>query len=211
MTFFDRKRGLALSDPVGGKFRIISTADGGRSWQIVQADMPAALPGEFAFAASGQVPRQPRAASTPGSRPAAVLEARVFRTDDRGLTWTGGGHPDAQRPERRHLRARVPRPETTVSPWAATSPPDLRAQRARADSRRRRHLAARRDRARTSTGRASTGSPAATRSRSGRPAATRASTRAAPGIASTVAASTRSTARTRARAGPPARRAAPRT
>jgi photosystem II stability/assembly factor-like uncharacterized protein len=54
MTFFDDKRGLALSDPVGGRFRILATKDGGRSWRVVNADMPPALPGEFAFAASGQ-------------------------------------------------------------------------------------------------------------------------------------------------------------
>ena len=46
--------GLALSDPVNGRFRILATDDGGRSWQVVDADMPPALPGEFAFAASGQ-------------------------------------------------------------------------------------------------------------------------------------------------------------
>jgi photosystem II stability/assembly factor-like uncharacterized protein len=54
MAFFDRKHGLALSDPVDGKFRIISTSDGGKSWSVVNADMPPALPDEFAFAASGQ-------------------------------------------------------------------------------------------------------------------------------------------------------------
>jgi photosystem II stability/assembly factor-like uncharacterized protein len=35
MTFFDKKRGLAVSDPVNGKFQIISTDDGGMSWQLV--------------------------------------------------------------------------------------------------------------------------------------------------------------------------------
>lgn len=54
MTFFDRRHGLALSDPVDGRFRIIATRDGGRSWRVVDADMPPALLGEFAFAASGQ-------------------------------------------------------------------------------------------------------------------------------------------------------------
>ena len=56
MTFFDKKRGLALSDPPDGKkFRIIATDDGGYSWHVVDpAGMPEALPGEFAFAASGQ-------------------------------------------------------------------------------------------------------------------------------------------------------------
>jgi photosystem II stability/assembly factor-like uncharacterized protein len=54
MTFFDRRHGLALSDPVDGRFRILATDDGGRGWHVVDADMPPALPGEFAFAASGQ-------------------------------------------------------------------------------------------------------------------------------------------------------------
>ena len=54
MTFLDRRNGLALSDPVGGKFRILATHDGGRSWAVQpDAGMPDALPGEFAFAASG--------------------------------------------------------------------------------------------------------------------------------------------------------------
>ena len=86
MTFFDRKRGLALSDPVDGEFRIIATEDGGLSWRVVQADMPAALPGEFAFAASGQC-----IVSTGGKHAwfatGGGAEARVFRTDDRGETW----------------------------------------------------------------------------------------------------------------------------
>ena len=56
MTFFNRKVGLAVSDPPDGlKFRIIKTTDGGRTWNVVDpAGMPPALPGEFAFAASGQ-------------------------------------------------------------------------------------------------------------------------------------------------------------
>ena len=56
MTFFNRKVGLAVSDPPDGlKFRIIKTTDGGRTWNVVDpAGMPDALPGEFAFAASGQ-------------------------------------------------------------------------------------------------------------------------------------------------------------
>ena len=86
MTFFDRQHGLALSDPVGGKFRIIATDDGGASWHVVAADMPAALAGEFAFAASGQclVSHGGRNAwfATGGG-----AEARVFRSSDRGQSW----------------------------------------------------------------------------------------------------------------------------
>jgi photosystem II stability/assembly factor-like uncharacterized protein len=86
MTFFDKKRGLALSDPVEGRFRILATRDGGRSWNVVDADMPPALAGEFAFAASGQC------ITSAGGRDAwfatgGGAEARVFRSDDRGESW----------------------------------------------------------------------------------------------------------------------------
>src|SRR5918999_293680 len=92
MTFFDRRHGLALSDPVDGRFRILATKDGGRTWAVVDADMPAALPGEFAFAASGQclVSDHGRRAwfGTGGS-----TQARVFRSDDRGRTWQVSATP----------------------------------------------------------------------------------------------------------------------
>jgi photosystem II stability/assembly factor-like uncharacterized protein len=87
ITFFDKKRGLALSDPIGGRFRIIATEDGGLSWHVTGTDMPPALPGEFAFAASGQC-----LTSDHGHRAwfgtGGAAEARVFRSDDRGETWT---------------------------------------------------------------------------------------------------------------------------
>ena len=75
-----------MSDPVDGEFRILATHDGGQSWDVVDADMPPALPGEFAFAASGQClvafgGRHAWFATGGGA------ESRVFRSDDRGLTW----------------------------------------------------------------------------------------------------------------------------
>lgn len=86
ITFFDNRRGLGLSDPVDDRFRIIATEDGGRSWRVVDADMPPALAGEFAFAASGQclVTDHGHRAwfGTGGS-----AQARVFRSDDKGETW----------------------------------------------------------------------------------------------------------------------------
>ncbi|MEU9996916.1 oxidoreductase [Streptomyces sp. NPDC050848] len=88
MTFFDQRHGLAMSDPVDGKYRILSTRDGGRSWAVLpDAGMPAALPGEAGFAASGQclVSSGPRDVwlATGGGATARVLHSR-----DRGLTWT---------------------------------------------------------------------------------------------------------------------------
>jgi len=92
---YDNKRGLALSDPVDGKFRILATADGGKSWKVQPtAGMPAALPGEFAFAASGTClvagpGRTAWFATGGGDRP------RVFRTVDGGKHWTVADSPMA--------------------------------------------------------------------------------------------------------------------
>ena len=88
MTFFDKKRGLAVSDPPDGlHFRVIATDDGGLSWHVTGASMPEVLPGEFAFAASGQC-----LTSDHGHRAwfgtGGSTQARVFRSDDRGVSWT---------------------------------------------------------------------------------------------------------------------------
>ena len=89
MTFFNKKVGLAVSDPPDGlKFRIIKTTDGGRTWSVVDpAGMPPALPGEFAFAASGQCITSNHGRSAwLGSGGSA--QARVFTSRNRGRTWT---------------------------------------------------------------------------------------------------------------------------
>ncbi|SNT57001.1 Uncharacterized protein SAMN05421812_11064 [Asanoa hainanensis] len=86
LTFLDERHGLALSDPVDGKFRILSTSDAGRSWSVLPSTgMPAALPGEFAFAASGTclVSSGGRAYFATGGG----ATARVFRSDDLGRSW----------------------------------------------------------------------------------------------------------------------------
>ena len=92
MTFFDRRHGLALSDPVGGKFRILATRDGGRTWHVrPTTGMPDALPGEFAFAASGTclVSAGRRAWFATGGD----ATARVFTSSDGGRTWSVTGTP----------------------------------------------------------------------------------------------------------------------
>lgn len=79
------KVGLAVSDPVDGRFRIIRTDDGGASWRVLpSAGMPDSA-GEANFAASGDcLLTHGRDASfgTGGER------SRVFTSRDRGLTWT---------------------------------------------------------------------------------------------------------------------------
>jgi photosystem II stability/assembly factor-like uncharacterized protein len=85
MSFFDPQHGLVLSDPVGGKFRILSTSDGGASWTVLPSDgMPAALPGEAGFAASGECLTTDGQDAWFGGGGGA---ARVFHSSDGGLTW----------------------------------------------------------------------------------------------------------------------------
>ncbi|GAA4591208.1 photosystem II stability/assembly factor-like uncharacterized protein [Actinoplanes octamycinicus] len=92
MTFLDRRHGLALSDPVDGKFRVLATRDGGRSWSVLpDVGMPAALDGEFAFAASGTclVSSGGRAHFATGGG----ATARVFSSGDFGRSWRVTGTP----------------------------------------------------------------------------------------------------------------------
>jgi photosystem II stability/assembly factor-like uncharacterized protein len=93
MAFFPGHRdGLALSDPVGGKFRLIATHDGGRSWRVLpNGGMPPALPGEAGFAASGTclVTSGRDAWFAGGGGPVA----RVFHSRDGGLHWTATTAP----------------------------------------------------------------------------------------------------------------------
>ena len=51
IQFIDAQRGYVLGDPIGGKWMILETLDGGRSWHPL-AKLPDAVQGEAAFAAS---------------------------------------------------------------------------------------------------------------------------------------------------------------
>jgi photosystem II stability/assembly factor-like uncharacterized protein len=90
LAFWDADHGLALGDPVGGRFVILSTDDGGKTWNRAGPDgMPAALPGEGAFAASGTC------LAVQGDRNAwfGTGGGRVFRSTDRGRSWTAHATP----------------------------------------------------------------------------------------------------------------------
>lgn len=52
MDFSNKKHGLILGDPIDKKFLLLETNDGGDSWQKL-ANLPDAMEGEAAFAASG--------------------------------------------------------------------------------------------------------------------------------------------------------------
>jgi len=78
-------RGLAVSDPVDGKFRVAATHDGGASWEVLpEAGMPDST-GEYNFSASGDCLVISGRTAWFGS---GGESARVFSSTDRGLTWT---------------------------------------------------------------------------------------------------------------------------
>ncbi len=85
LAFWDSRHGVALGDPVDGRFVILTTDDGGRVWSRIPPDgMPKSLPSEGAFAASGTC------LILQGERNAwfGTGGGRVFRSTDRGQTWT---------------------------------------------------------------------------------------------------------------------------
>jgi photosystem II stability/assembly factor-like uncharacterized protein len=90
MTFRDEAHGFAFSDSVDGQFVILSTANGG-TWERVPAErLPAAQPGEGAFAASGTN------IAVVGDRVwIGTTASRVLRSTDGGRTWTVSATPVA--------------------------------------------------------------------------------------------------------------------
>lgn len=92
MAFWDRSRGIALGDPLDGRFELLTTKDGGKHWTRVPAEgIPPALDGEGAFAASGTC------IAVQGKRNAWFVSggktARVFRSSDGGQTWQVSATP----------------------------------------------------------------------------------------------------------------------
>ncbi|HSQ29049.1 MAG TPA: hypothetical protein VLN49_04325 [Gemmatimonadaceae bacterium] len=93
MAFWDDLHGIALSDPVGGKPFVIVTDDGGKSWtQVPTDDAPAILPNEASFAASGTC-LTIQGGSTVWFATGGGARARVFRSSDRGRTWSVADAP----------------------------------------------------------------------------------------------------------------------
>ena len=88
MGFWDAEHGLVFSDAVDGEFIVLQTSDGGQQWQRIPTDvLPDALPGEASFAASGTC-LQTYGDSTAWFGTAGASAARVFRTTDRGRSWS---------------------------------------------------------------------------------------------------------------------------
>jgi photosystem II stability/assembly factor-like uncharacterized protein len=93
-AFWDRSRGVTMSDAVNGRFPAIRTLDGER-WRDIGERLPPGQPGEGAFAASGTC------IATYGERhgwiaTGAAAKARVLATSDGGDTWRASGTPILQ-------------------------------------------------------------------------------------------------------------------
>lgn len=83
----------AVSDPVDGKFLVLHTDDGTKWQELPREGMPAALPGEGVFAASGTS----LAVSKDGIYfvTGGAATARVFRSKDFGQSWSVSETPIA--------------------------------------------------------------------------------------------------------------------
>ncbi len=93
-AFWDKTHGIAMSDPVDGKYLLLETTDG-ETWKpLDSAQMPNAKDGEAAFAASGTC------LITQGKNNVFLIsggtDARVFRSANRGLSWTVAETPIAK-------------------------------------------------------------------------------------------------------------------
>jgi len=93
LAFWDDRHGIALGDPIDGRLYILTTDDGGATWtRVATTSAPPMLAGEDAFAASGTC------ITVEGSSNAWIgtgggSRARVFRSTDRGRTWSVADTP----------------------------------------------------------------------------------------------------------------------
>jgi photosystem II stability/assembly factor-like uncharacterized protein len=93
-AFWTQKRGITMADAVDGRFPVVLATDG-TIWKDIGGQLPAAQPGEAAFAASGTC------AATQGGQRAWLAtggadRARILATVDGGGTWAAYDLPIVQ-------------------------------------------------------------------------------------------------------------------
>ena len=88
IDFWDKKNGIAFSDPIDGKFFILKTKDGGKTWlPINPKNIPTIQENEAAFAASGT------SLITVGRKDAYICTgggefAQIYKTENQGENWS---------------------------------------------------------------------------------------------------------------------------
>jgi len=87
MDFWDKEKGIAMSDPIDGRFFLIRTFNAGENWEEIPAEnCPSALDNEAGFAASGTcLTVQKEGHVWFGTGGAA---ARIHHSSDWGSSWT---------------------------------------------------------------------------------------------------------------------------
>ncbi len=92
MAFWDSRHGVVYGDAVAGSLVILTTTDGEQWDRVADENLPAALPGEGGFAASGTC-LVAFGDSTGWIATGAASTARVLKTTDRGSSWTAYSTP----------------------------------------------------------------------------------------------------------------------
>lgn len=87
MSFWDPSHGIVIGDSIDGKFCIMTTENGGRTWlRVPPSALPPALENEGAFAASGtNIALFGKSHAWIGT--GAGARARVLHSADRGRSW----------------------------------------------------------------------------------------------------------------------------
>ncbi len=94
IAFWDANRGVVLGDPIKGYFVIRVTDDGGRTWATPPPGaISEAFPGEGAFAASGTCLAVLKGSDQGWFVTGGARMSRVFRTFDRGKSWSSSTNP----------------------------------------------------------------------------------------------------------------------
>jgi photosystem II stability/assembly factor-like uncharacterized protein len=88
MAFWDANHGIVLGDPLDGQFVLLTTQDGGSTWnRLIPNNFPRAQMGEGAFAASNSC-LVVQGTSHVWFGTGGGATARVFHSADRGLNWS---------------------------------------------------------------------------------------------------------------------------
>jgi photosystem II stability/assembly factor-like uncharacterized protein len=94
IAFWDRDNGIAFSDPVEGGFLIVTTANGGTTWEEVpKANIPPPLAGELGGLRYNGAAMALEGTSNAWFGTSYASPDRIFRTRDKGRTWTVANTP----------------------------------------------------------------------------------------------------------------------